>query len=270
MAQQDIAQAYPTRNTASQALAFPKLDGNGAPVRAKDYVARGTGFWLGLGWLFIGLVTIFTFGLIWLLLGFGLIVEMFTRKKLLARIKGSHLKLGPDQFPELYDCIKNYSNRLGLKAVPDAFIIESSELNAIAFKIGARESIAFVDDVLWGALDAGKPEAIKFLVGHELAHHALGHTGTIRFMLSQAIFPLARYDELSADAVGMQLTGSRDAACEGLIMLTVGPQLLKYVNRDALLRQAQEVAADKQTKKGEAGLHHPVILRRLHALFAPR
>ena len=49
-------------------------------------------------------------------------------------------------------------------------------------------------------------------------------------------------------------------------MLTVGPQLLKYVNREVLLRQAAEVTKDKATRRAERPLTHPLLLRRLHVL----
>jgi hypothetical protein len=50
------------------------------------------------------------------------------------------------------------------------------------------------------------------------------------------------------------------------MMLTVGPQLLKYVNRGQLLRQAAEVSRDKATRKAERPLTHPLLLRRLQTL----
>jgi hypothetical protein len=51
-----------------------------------------------------------------------------------------------------------------------------------------------------------------------------------------------------------------------MMMLTVGPQLLKYTNRNQLLQQAAEIAADKTARKAERQLRHPLLLRRLHAL----
>ena len=59
-----------------------------------------------------------------------------------------------------------------------------------------------------------------------------------------------------------------DWVVEPLMLLTIGPQLMPYVNRDALLRQASEVAENKLSKKAEAGLTHPLALRRIAALQA--
>jgi uncharacterized membrane protein len=88
----------------------------------------------------------------------------------------------------------------------------------------------------------------------------------LRAYLSAILPRLARLDELSADAVALQLVGTREAAYEGIMMLTVGPQLLKYTNRQQLLQQAEEVAADSATQKAERQLRHPLLLRRLSTL----
>jgi hypothetical protein len=50
------------------------------------------------------------------------------------------------------------------------------------------------------------------------------------------------------------------------MLLTVGPQLLAYVNRTVLMQQAMEVGQDSRSKKSEAGLTHPLTLRRLYEL----
>jgi Zn-dependent protease with chaperone function len=126
-----------------------------------------------------------------------------------------------------------------------------------------RDALIANDDVVWGAIDHGIPDALRFILAHELAHHALGHTGTLRTAMRTTLLPLSRLDELSADAVALQLVGSRDAALEGLTLLTVGPQLYKYVNLAELRQQAKRVAGDKQTKKAGRQLSHPLLLRRL-------
>lgn len=115
---------------------------------------------------------------------------------------------------------------------------------------------------------ADRPTALQFIIGHELAHHALGHTSLFRLALARVVKPLSRLDELSADATALQLLGNREAATDGMLMLTIGPQLIPYVDRDALLRQASEVAENKLSKKAEAGLTRPLALRRLAALQA--
>jgi Zn-dependent protease with chaperone function len=154
--------------------------------------------------------------------------------------------------------------------MPEIYVVEGSEINAFAVRVGARNSVLLVDDLIWGSIDAGLTDALRFIVAHELAHHALGHLGTFRYMLKTSMPRLARLDELSADAVALQLVGTREAAYEGIMLLTVGPQLMKYTNRQEILRQASLVAGDKASLKAERPLTHPLTLRRLHVLRETR
>lgn len=135
--------------------------------------------------------------------------------------------------------------------------------NGFAVKLGKRELVLLTDDVIWGALQSRDPHALGFVVGHELGHIALGHTGAFRSMLSTAFKPLSRADELSRDNVAAKLVGNVDIAVHGVTLLTVGPQLLAYLNDEALLTQAQQVCADRLSKKAEKKLTHPLLLRRI-------
>lgn len=259
------------RSTAPKPLvAFPPLLGAGAPVNASDHVADGTGLWTTIGYLVTGLgtlvLTVSSIGALIPIFLIGAIVFYFTHKRIFARLKGSHLQVGPHQLSEVYECAQTMCKRLGLSQVPDIFVAETNVLNAVAFKVFAREAVLITDDLLWGALHAECPQALRFIIAHELAHHALGHTGFVRGSVATSFRPLARLDELSADRVALQLVGDRDVAYEGLILLTVGPQLLPYVNRNTLMQQALEVGQDKRSKKSEAGLTHPLTLRRLFEL----
>lgn len=98
------------------------------------------------------------------------------------------------------------------------------------------------------------------------APRAVRETSTVRAYVAAGYRHLSRLDELSADAVALQLVGEREAAYSGLTMLMAGPQLLPFVNRDQLMRQAAEVDADSATLKAERALTHPFLARRLHQL----
>lgn len=251
-------------------LAFPHLSGGGVQVNAADHVADGTGLWTTLGYLVLAILVVATvvgtmgsaliFGIV------GAIVGYLTHKRVFARLKGSHLQVGPHQLGEIYACADEFCKRLGMTKVPEIFVVETSELNAVAFKLFARKAVLLTDDLLWGALHAESPQALRFIIAHELAHHALGHTGFVRGAVASSFRPLGRLDELSADRVALQLVGDREIAYEGLMLITVGPQLLPYVNRTVLMQQAMEVGQDKRSKKSEAGMTHPLTLRRLYEL----
>jgi Zn-dependent protease with chaperone function len=250
--------------------AFPTLNAAGPQVNAKDHEVAGTALHSTLAWAVWGIsMLVFvaaTWGVGLLALLLGWLIDVYVRRRVMASLRASCLELGPQQLPEVYACAQVYSQRLGLKETPRIFIAEGSAMNAAALRVGARKLVLLVDDVVWGALKAGDPRALSFVLAHELAHHALGHTNGVRRYLSQVYRKLSRLDEFSCDAVALQLVGEREAAYNGLIMLMVGPQLLPFVNRDQLFKQAQEADADKHTKKAERVHTHPFLARRIHAL----
>ncbi|MFT3924592.1 MAG: M48 family metallopeptidase [Myxococcales bacterium] len=249
---------------------FPDLLGPGAPVRARDFEAQGNALHRNIaiavwGIAMLGLV-VGTMGAFLGLLILGWLIAHVMRKRIQAQIKGTCLEVGPNQLPEIYACTKAFAERLGLKEVPHIYIAEGNTANAAAVRLGSRNIVFLIDDIVWGALKAGDPNALSFIIAHELAHHALGHTSSLQLYLSTIYKPLSRLNELSCDAVALQLVGSREAAYNGIIMLMVGPQLVPYVNRAALFAQAEQVGQDKMTKKAEKVHSHPFVARRLWEL----
>jgi Zn-dependent protease with chaperone function len=249
---------------------FPELLGPGAAVRARDFQAPGTTLhrifaYSAFAFVAVGLL-IGTLGSVAIVLAMGWIGDLLLRRRMLAQLRGTCLEVGPNQLPEIYACVEAFAKRLGLKEVPHIYIVEGNTANAAASRIGSRRHVFLVDDIVWGALKAGDPNALSFIIAHELAHHALGHTSALHTYLAFSYRKLSRLDELSCDAVALQLVRDREAAYNGLIMLMVGPQLVPYVNRKELLAQAERVAADSATKPAERAHTHPFIARRLHEL----
>jgi Zn-dependent protease with chaperone function len=136
-------------------------------------------------------------------------------------------------------------------------------VNGFAAKVGRKDIVLLTDDLVWGALSAKNPRALGFVLAHELAHVALGHTRTFRSLMRMVVKPLGRLDELSADNVARALVDDDTVAFEGLKILAVGPQLSAYLDDDALIAQANEVVANKLSKKVEKTMTHPMIMRRL-------
>jgi len=261
------ASTYANTNASSAPTAsLPKLATEGPAVVASKYQAPGTYVWLTIAYMTMTLVVVASVGVLLFALVLGWIVDMLYGRRILARLRGSSLQVGPAQLPELDRCVRDFSNRLGLREQPLVLVAESSEINAFALRAGKRRCILLLDDTVWASLEAGLTDALRFVIAHELAHHALGHTGALRTYLRTILPRLSRLVEMSADAVALQLVGTREAAYEGMMMLTVGPQLLKYINRNQLLQQASEIAEDGATRKAERPLRHPLLMRRLHAL----
>ena len=81
-------------------------------------------------------------------------------------------------------------------------------------------------------------DELAIILGHELAHHALGHTGYVRSQIGRMLRWLSRLDELSCDRIANELTGDRAVSVRALTVLLIGPQLLPYLNPARLQQQA--------------------------------
>jgi Zn-dependent protease with chaperone function len=257
------------RNSAQVAL--PSFDFPQEAVDASRHVASGTALYTTIGYLAVAAFLVVSLlgsrGVFLVVLAIGAIVGWFQARKVRAYIRGSGVQVSATQLPELHSMVESFSRRLGLSQVPEVYIVEESVQNGFAVKLGKKNLILLTDDMVWGALQSRDPQALGFIVGHELAHIALNHTGMIRSSMRTTFRPLARADELSADNVAAQLVGDKHIAIHGLALLTVGPQLLPYINEEAMLQQAREVYADGLSKKAERALTHPLLMRRIGNLL---
>lgn len=252
----------------------PSLSFGNTPVDPTAHIHPGTSWRVLLGWVVLafGVLVIAgsTMGVGLVALIVGPIVAWFQAKKARALIRGSGVHVGPDQLGFVHKCVTDFARRLGMKETPEVYVVESEMQNGFAIRLGKKNVVLLTDDVVWGALQSKDPRSLGFVLGHELAHVALGHTGTVRGMLRTMFRPLSRCDEHTADAVALALVGDRAVAVHGLTVLTVGPQLLRWLNQDALFRQAREVDADKLSIKAEKGLTHPLLLRRIAHVLGSR
>jgi Zn-dependent protease with chaperone function len=261
--------AQALRNSAQAAL--PSFSFPQDAVEARRHVAPGTALYTTLGYLVVAIFIIVSVlasaGVFLAILAIGAIIGWFQARRVRAYIRGSGVQVSATQLPELHAMVESFSRRLGLANVPEVYIVEESVQNGFAVQLGKKNLILLTDDVVWGALQSRDPRALGFIVGHELAHIALNHTGMFRSSMRTTFRPLARADEFSSDNVAAQLVGDARIAIHGLALLTVGPQLLPYINQEAMLEQAREVCADGLSKKAERSLTHPLLMRRIGNLM---
>src|SRR5215475_5991812 len=71
---------------------------------------------------------------------YGIILGLFfffAHLALIAHVRGSSIKLGPQQMPALYNRAVNIAQRIGMKRVPDVYLHQSGGvLNAFATRLG--------------------------------------------------------------------------------------------------------------------------------------
>ncbi len=149
------------------------------------------------------------------------------------------VKMSPTQFPEGYWLVVEAAQRFGLGQVPDAYVVlGNGQINAFSSGHGFRRYVVVYSDLFEIGGQARDPEALAFVIGHEVGHIAAGHTSYWR-QLSQLAMKipflgqtLSRSMEYTADNYGYALrpTGARRA----IGVLSAGKYLLRSVDFDAM------------------------------------
>jgi Zn-dependent protease with chaperone function len=159
----------------------------------------------------------------------------------------------------------------GMKKVPDAYVVlGNGVINAAASGHGFRKFIFVYSDLFEIGGRSRNPEALRFIIGHEVGHIAAGHTSYWRLVgISGAQWipflgsTLSRSQEYTADNFGYALTPQGSSGA--IATLAAGKYLNASVDVNALADRAE-------TERGffvwwVNGLSsHPVLAWRSHAL----
>ena len=134
------------------------------------------------------------------------------------------------------------SKELGLKEAPKAFLYNSNGLfNAFARRLlGGR--YVFLTSAL---VDANSDEQVRFVIGHEIGHHAAGHLNPwlnfVKLPAHLVPFLMSAYSrsrEYSCDSIGAYLSKDPAASRGALQMLGCGCRRLNAsMNCEAFLAQ---------------------------------
>lgn len=198
----------------------------------------GALFWLSpMGWVSFAMLPFIAFSLWW------------TRKFLETHLYGHSIQLSEHQYPEIYELVLKHSQTMGLKSPPEVFIMESGGYkNALAARFLSKKYVLLFSELVSSCLEADDG-SMEFIVAHEIAHHAKGHTSFWRnlWMLPTSIFPplfLAwkRNCEYTADGVAMSVCSDPKAAAAGLAILAGKPFKSKTnINIPALMAQEHKM-----------------------------
>lgn len=199
------------------------------------------------------------------------LILFFGRAINYASMRVNGVQMTPTQFPEGYQMVVEAAARYGLEYVPDAYVVTGNgSINAFASGHGFRRFVVIFSDLFEIGGEARDPEALKFIIGHEVGHIAAGHTSYWR-QLTTAIgsqipivgATLSRAQEFSADNHGYF---NQPSGAPGAIgVLAAGKYMLSGVNFDEF--------ADRATHERGIFAHvvnatstHPVLTWRAAAL----
>src|SRR5262245_33177180 len=92
----------------------------------------------------------------------------------ITHLRGSGVRLGPEQMPELHQRVVTLASRLGMRPAPDAYLVQAGgALNALATKFLRSNFIVLYSDLLEACGD--NDDARDFIIAHELGHLHAGH-----------------------------------------------------------------------------------------------
>jgi Zn-dependent protease with chaperone function len=202
-------------------------------------------------------------------IGVSLLIFGLMHLTFIAAIRGSAVRLGPGQFPELYAHVTEIAWRLGLRRVPDIYLMQQDgALNAFAVRFVRTHMVVLLSDLLEACGD--NADARDMIIGHELGHIRAGHLRA-RWLLMPASFvpflgsALSRAREYTCDRYGLAASGDRDRALRGLAILAAGGTYGPHVDLGSLIGQRHELRSVWMVV-GEWLGSHPPLSKRIWAL----
>jgi Zn-dependent protease with chaperone function len=188
-------------------------------------------------------LTISIVGLVYAI-GLGIFL-LFTQAVWVCHIRGSAVRLGAQQIPQLYQRVAALAEKLKLKKVPEVYLCQSNGVvNAMASRFFLTDFMILNSDIVEACGD--NPDALDFVVGHELGHIRRGHLKWMWFLAPGRILPFvgqaySRGRELTCDRYGYALSINKARALEGLCILAGGAKYAHEINRQAFVDQTKEL-----------------------------
>ncbi|QBI52121.1 M48 family metallopeptidase [Streptomonospora litoralis] len=94
-----------------------------------------------------------------------------------ARQRAHSVRISPTQFPEAEHAIRRLSAQMGLECTPEAYVCQDGgRLRSWAGSHGPRRYIVVSSDLFEIGGRLRDPDALRFVVAHQLGHIAAGHT----------------------------------------------------------------------------------------------
>ncbi len=207
------------------------------------------------------------FGAIYaLIIALGL---FFVHLLFIVHVRGSGVRLGPRQFPDLDRRVRELALQAGLEEIPAAYVMESGgALNAFATKFLRSRMIVLFTDLLDACGD--DRAARDMVIGHELGHLRRGHLDWNILIAPGMFVPFlgaaySRARELTCDRWGAALCGDRAGALRGLAILAAGAQHGPRVDLESFVAQRQDLDTGWMTV-GRWLSTYPTLAERVAAL----
>lgn len=216
-----------------------------------------------VGWIVLAVTIIGLVYALFLAVFFGIMHVVF-----IAHVRGSAVRLGPNQFPELFAVVERMAARMRLEPMPEVYLMQAGgSLNAFATRFLRSHMVVLFSDLL----DAcGENTAARdMIIAHELGHIKAGHLRWRWLILPSGFIPflpaaLSRAREYTCDRYGLAGTNNdREGAGLGLAILAAGATHGPKVNRAELVRQRLTISRSGWMTFAEWFGSHPPLCKRI-------
>jgi Zn-dependent protease with chaperone function len=216
------------------------------------------------------------------------LIELGYERALRQAVLGSAVRLGQEQVPRIWVLEREVFHVLDLDDVPDIYLMQIPEANALTF--GSGRPVIILNSELVRLLDG---DGLRAVIAHEAAHvlsdHVLYQTALIILtrLGATALGPLAtlpllairtallewfRAAELSCDRAAALVTRDPLAVCRAL-MTIAGGEAVDELNLDAFMKQGLDYdekgsGLERLTRLlMHLNITHPMTVRRTHQLL---
>ena len=227
----------------------------------------------GVVWLLL-LLAVFHLPLLLIyvvLIGGGLAFMLFTLK---AYFFGNALHIDDSQCPKLYAEVRAAAAKLGVNKIPFVFVVNGQgSFNAFALRLVGRGYVVLMSDLVDHYMKGQRDKELHFIIAHELAHHAAGHTALWKVLLTGIAYwvpflgkAYGRACEYTCDRAGAMVIGNREACERSLLSLAHGSDALQgMINTEHFLAQERHIPNFFGFLQ-EITSTHPRLTRRIQAV----
>lgn len=165
-----------------------------------------------------------------------------------AFIEGHGVRVGPNQYPQIYEVVRDAAAQLKV-SMPTVIVFAGSGLIEllVAKRFSRRGYIIVTSNLMEALIEGGTSRELMMLVGRQLGHIKAGHfknwflkdvIGLFTWLIHRAYW---RRCHLTADRVGLMVAGDYYAAEQSLLIVTVGPKLASHTSIEEVERQADDL-----------------------------
>jgi len=236
------------------------------------YVFAAPVYLLLIGWVVLSAVASHGFGLVALVFLFGFIwlLNRMFQYFALARIKTNALRVCETQLPEVHEAVNRCAAALKMER-PEVYVVQHNIWNAFAAKLAGQRFIVLFSGAIDSVLLTGDMEQLTFVVGHEMGHHAAGHTKWTHTLASPGAWFIwiflwySRRRELTCDRIGLYCVGNTRSSLLALSNLTAGAQLAPKVNVEQAMNDWVALRGEFFVRYSTIySTHPPLLWRFLH------